>query len=46
MSQNCTNVLILEWKAAIATEVYMTRVPYNILVVICILYFGRLGFVC
>jgi hypothetical protein len=37
---------ILEMKAAIATEVYMTRVPYSILVVICISYLGDLGFGC
>jgi len=35
MCQNFVDFFILEFKAAIATEVYMTRVPYSTLVVIC-----------
>jgi len=46
MCKNFVDFFILEFKAAIATEVYMTRVPYTILVVICISYFGGLGFGC
>lgn len=37
---------ILEFKASIVTEVYMTGVPYSNLVGICISYLGDLGFGC
>ena len=40
------DLFILEFKAPTATEVYMTVVPYSILVVICIPYLGDLGFGC
>jgi hypothetical protein len=42
MCQEFMEFFILEFKAAIATEVYMTGVPYSIVVVICISYLGDL----
>jgi hypothetical protein len=46
MCQSFMDFFILEFKAAIATEVYMTGVPYSILVGICISYLVDLGFGC
>jgi hypothetical protein len=42
MCQEFMEFFMLEFKAAIATEVHMTGVSYSIVVVICISYFGDL----